>query len=59
MTEEEEKMKPPYINVIELETRKVIGRVKLNDANERRAERVMMGMMRNLRDGLVLEEVLE
>lgn len=59
MSPEEEDMPPPRIDVIDLSTRKVIGRVKLNNTSPGHVERVMLGMMRNLRDGLVLKEVLK
>lgn len=50
---------PPRIDVIDLTTREVIHSVPLTNTSERYIERVMRGMLRNLREGLVLEEVLK
>ena len=50
---------PPRIDVIDLSTREVIHSVPLTNTSERYIERVMRGMLRNLREGLVLEEVLK
>jgi hypothetical protein len=50
---------PPRIDVKVIGTDDVVYSVQLHNTNERHIERVMMGMLRNLRDGLVLKEVLK